>query len=79
MKKKNISFQHMIDIIFTYFVLHIICIILTNAFDRLLTQKIETKLQQRIYEGTMKNKIKLKGEKIIIVKVRTIIHHGKKL
>jgi hypothetical protein len=27
----------------------------------------------------MKNKIKLKGEKIIIVKVRTIIHHGKKL
>jgi len=38
---KNISLQHMIDIIFTYIMLRNICIILMNAFDRLLTQKIE--------------------------------------
>jgi len=38
MKNTNISVQHMIDIIFTYIVLHNICIILTNAFDRLLTK-----------------------------------------
>ncbi len=37
MKKTNISLEHMIDIIFTYIVLHYICKILMNAFDRLLT------------------------------------------
>jgi len=58
MKKTNISIQHMIDIIFTYVVLHNICITLTNAFDRLLTKnwnKIVTMNIWRSNEKTFKN------------------------
>lgn len=46
----------MIDIIFTYILLHNICIILTNAFDRLLTQK----LKQNCNNEYMKEQWKIK-------------------
>jgi hypothetical protein len=75
LKKADVPLQHMADIIWTYIVLHNICIG-KDGFDQGWMKEVEKELQRWVDEETLRERQELKGERLAIVEVKVKIHHN---
>jgi hypothetical protein len=77
MKRMNVLFQHMDDIVPTCMVLQNICTFGKDGFDKRWIEEGERKLQRQAKERTLKEGQELKDEKATILEVKAKICHGK--
>jgi hypothetical protein len=70
MKRMNYSLCFILDVVSTCIILHNICILSKDAFDRTWIEDVEKKLQSQLTRGELREGFELCGEKAIFTNFR---------
>jgi hypothetical protein len=79
MKRCDIPLHMVLDLVRTCIVLHNLCIIMKDSFDKTWIDEVENELAQKIANGEVREGSEVRGARAVIEKVRNRIQYRQNL